>query len=217
MLTANRMTTVRAVSDRSRQLAGLALFVLAAQFLIVIMAGASIAPNYDDAGGAISDLGVIAATAPLFNASLIVVGVLNILGGYLLYRIHRKAWCFAVFVVAGIGALGAGVFTLESGGLHGVAALLAFVFFNVEAIAVGTLIRGWMRPISLIAGAIGMVFVALMLVGDSGNPAAFGPIGHGGTERMIVYPAMIWLLALGGYLMASMADADPASDRGRPL
>lgn len=32
-------------------------------------------------------------------------------------------------------------------------------------------------------------------------------IGHGGTERMIVYPAMVWLLALGGYLMA---------DRSRP-
>ena len=33
-------------------------------------------------------------------------------------------------------------------------------------------------------------------------PAAFGPIGHGGTERMIVYPAMLWMLAFGGHLMA---------------
>jgi hypothetical protein len=30
----------------------------------------------------------------------------------------------------------------------------------------------------------------------------FGPPGHGGTERMIAYPAMLWLLAFGGYLMA---------------
>jgi len=35
----------------------------------------------------------------------------------------------------------------------------------------------------------------------------FGPIGHGGTERMIAYPAMLWLLAFGGYLMAP-ADRD---------
>jgi hypothetical protein len=63
-----------------------------------------------------------------------------------------------------------------------------------------------MRPISWVAGIIGLVYVAIMIVGDAGNPAVFGPIGHGGAERMIVYPVMLWMLALGGYLMA---------DRGR--
>jgi len=38
---------------------------------------------------------------------------------------------------------------------------------------------------------------------DGGNPAAFGPIGHGGTERMLIYPAMLWMLTFGGYLMAA--------------
>jgi hypothetical protein len=33
---------------------------------------------------------------------------------------------------------------------------------------------------------------------------------------MIVYPAMIWLIALGGYLMASSAD-DDLTRAGRPL
>ena len=42
-----------------------------------------------------------------------------------------------------------------------------------------------------------------MVIGDAGNAAAFGPIGHGGTERMIVYPVMLWMLAFGGYLMAA--------------
>jgi hypothetical protein len=40
-----------------------------------------------------------------------------------------------------------------------------------------------------------------MVIGDSGNTAVFGPIGHGGAERMIVHPVMLWLLAFGGYLM----------------
>ena len=206
MLIANRVTTAQATTDRSRRLAGLALFVLAAQFMTVIMLGASIAPNYDDSAGAISDLGVIAATAPLFNASLIIVGVLNVVGGWLLYRVHRRAWCLAAFGLAGIGAIGAGVFPLDTGAMHSLSALLGFVFLNVEAIMVGTLIHGWLRPISFLAGAIGLVFVVLMAVGDSGNAAAFGPIGHGGTERMIVYPAMIWLIAFGGYLMALAED-----------
>jgi hypothetical protein len=42
-----------------------------------------------------------------------------------------------------------------------------------------------------------------MLIGDGGNPAVFGAIGHGGSERMIAYPAMLWLLVFGGYLIAS--------------
>jgi hypothetical protein len=41
-----------------------------------------------------------------------------------------------------------------------------------------------------------------MVIGDGGNTAAFGVIGHGGTERMIVYPVMLWLVAFGGYLIA---------------
>ena len=74
---------------------------------------------------------------------------------------------------------------------------------EVPAKVVGTAfaIRGPMRAIALGAGAAGLVFVAVMIVGDGGNPDVFGPIGHGGAERMIVYPAMLWLLAFGGYLI----------------
>jgi uncharacterized RDD family membrane protein YckC len=64
-----------------------------------------------------------------------------------------------------------------------------------------------MRALAVIAGAVGLVFVVLMAIGDAGNTAAFGPIGHGGTERMIVYPVMLWLVAFGGYLLGG-------SDRG---
>jgi hypothetical protein len=62
-----------------------------------------------------------------------------------------------------------------------------------------------LRLISALAGTLGIVFVVLMVIGDAGNTAAFGPIGHGGTERMIVYPVMLWMLAFGGYLMARPA------------
>ena len=65
--------------------------------------------------------------------------------------------------------------------------------------------------ISLVAGLAGLAYVVVMVIGDAGNPAIFGPIGHGGAERMIAYPVMGWLLAIGGYLMAS----DPAAERER--
>jgi hypothetical membrane protein len=107
----------------------------------------------------------------------------------------------ATFALAGVGAIGAGLFPLDTGGLHGLAALLAFVFFNVQAIGSATRLDGVLRALAVLAGGLGLVFVVLMALGDGGNTAAFGPIGHGGTERMIVYPVMLWLVAFGGYLL----------------
>jgi hypothetical membrane protein len=199
------MTAGATLSAGSRA-AGVLLFALAAQFMTVIMLAASMAPGYDVPGGAISDLGTVPETRLLFNASLIAVGVLNLASGLLLFRQHPSRAMLALFTLAGVGALGAGVFPLDSGGPHGLFALVAFMAFNLEALAVASIVSGPMRVISLLAGAIGLVFVVLMAVGDSGNAAAFGPIGHGGTERMIVYPAMLWMLAFGGYLMAGRDD-----------
>lgn len=187
---------------RELRLAGLSMLLLAAGFLTVIMLGGSIAPAYDYAGGAISDLGVTPETALLFNATLVAVGLLNIAGGYLFYRWHRRTWILAIFVLAGIGALGAGLFPLSTGTAHSLFALAGFLFFNLEALASAVVLARPMNVISALVGLAGIGFVVLMVIGDAGNAAAFGAIGHGGAERMIVYPVMLWLLALGGYLIA---------------
>jgi len=202
---ATAASTIRLRSETQRvstRTSGVLLFALAAEFMTVIMLAASMAPGYDIAGGAISDLGVIPETALLFNLSLIAVGALNIIGGYLSYRIHRHRWILGVYLVAGAGAIGAGLVPLDKGDLHSLFALVAFLFFNIEAIASGTIVEGPMRILSFLAGIVGLAFVVIMVIGDGGNTAVFGPIGHGGAERMIVYPAMLWLMAFGGYLMA---------------
>ena len=182
--------------------AGLLLFAVGAGFITVSMLAASIAPGYDFHAAAISDLGVIGETALLFNGLLVAVGVLNAAGGYLFYRSHRRRGLLAIYLVAGIGAIGAGLLPLDTGGLHSLFALLAFLSFNIEAIATAAVLTGTMRLVSIGAGAIGLVYVVIMVIGDAGNPAIFGAIGHGGSERMIAYPALLWTLALGGYLMA---------------
>ena len=188
-----------ATNDRR---AGELFLVAGATFLIGTMLAASIAPGYDYHAAAISDLGVIEETAGLLNVLLIVVGALNILGGYWYFRSHGRAGLLALFVLGGMGAMGAGFMPLSTGTVHSLFALAGFVFLNLEAIASGPRLTGPIRPASILAGAIGLVYVLVMVVGDSGNGAVFGPIGHGGTERMIVYPAMLWLLAMGGHLMA---------------
>jgi hypothetical protein len=140
---------------------------------------------------------------------LIGIGVLNLAGGYLFYRRHRRTWLLAAYVAGGIGALGAGLFPLSTGGLHSTFALVAFVFFNVEALATAAVVSGPLRAVSAVAGVVGLIYVVVMVIGDGGNPAVFGAIGHGGSERMIAYPTMLWLLALGGYLMARPKEDAP--------
>jgi hypothetical membrane protein len=183
--------------------------LLAGLFMTAIMLAASMAPAYDLNSTAISDLGVIPETALLFNASLVAVGLLNIAGGLAFHREHGRGWILALYVLAGLGALGAGLVPLNTSGLHGLFALVAFLFFNVQAIASGTLVSGPMRVVSVTLGLAGLAFVVLMVIGDAGNPAVFGAIGHGGAERMIVYPPMLWMLAFGGYLMVSRGEGSP--------
>jgi hypothetical membrane protein len=197
------LTPVRAhvAAGQAPRVAGVLFFILAAGFLTVIMLGASMAPGYDYAGGAISDLGRIPETALLFNGSLVALGLLNAAGGILFHRVHGRSIVLAWFLIAAIGSIGAGLFPLGSGGLHGVFALVAFFAFNLEAIATAWAVRGPMRAISALAGVVGLGYTVAMGFGDAGYTAVFGPIGHGGTERMIVYPALLWMLALAGYLL----------------
>jgi len=185
--------------------AGVVFVVLAAQFLTVTMLAAAIAPDYAFRTAAISDLGVIPETALLFNASLVLAGLLNVLGGYYLYTLHDTRWLLALFVLAGIGAIGAGLVPLDAGDLHGVFALLAFLFMNLEVVGTATRTRGGLRMLLAAAGVIGLVFVGVMILGDAGVAGVFDIIGHGGVERMIVYPVMFALLALGGGLLAPRA------------
>ena len=196
-------------AEIERRASGVALLAVGASFLIVSMLAASMAPGYDFHGGAISDLGVIAATAMLFNILLVAIGTLNAVAGYLSYRSHRNIWLLAMYLLAGVGAVGAGFFPLDTGGAHTIFALLAFVFFNLEALGTAAVTRGLLRLLSAAAGAVGLVYVVVMVIGDGGNPSIFGAIGHGGSERMIAYPAMIWTLVFGGYLIAQPEPRPP--------
>lgn len=191
------------MSDSNRVYAGVLFFLGSAQFITVLMIAEAMAPGYSIYENAISDLGVISETRALFNTSLFLTGLLIASGGYLFHRTHRKPWITALFILAGIGVMGAGVFNLDYG-IHGIFAFMAFLFVNFQAIASATLIRGPLKTLSPILGIVGLVALGLMVAGDIGGiTAAFGPIGHGGTERLIVYPGLLWLTAFGGYLMAS--------------
>ena len=182
-------------------MAGLFFFILAAQLMVVLMLAGSIALGYDFNQGAISDLGVIDETFWLFNSSLVLTGVLNLAAALLLVRSRRSLPVLFVYGLASVGAIGAGLIHLGNP-WHGIFALLAFLFFNIETLVGAIRLKGAIRWIGIGLGTLGLIYVVVMFIGDSGQPAIFGAIGHGGSERMIVYPPMLWLMVFGGYLMA---------------
>jgi hypothetical membrane protein len=194
----------------AEQAAGYLLFIGGAQFMLIMMLLEAVAPGYSMHDNAISDLGTIPETALFFNVSLIAIGVLNIVAGLLLYKVLGDKIALAFFVLGGIGAVGAGLITLDNPlGLHGLFALLAFLFLNLEAIMIGLKLYGGTKVISVLAGVVGLVFLVIMILVDSGAIDPSGSIGHGGVERMIAYPALIWMTMFGGYLLA-----EPSLKRG---
>lgn len=206
-----RRRSQRGHQDRPLRYTGLLLVALAAAFLLALMIGAAIRPGYDFREAAISDLGVFPETALLFNGSLALVAVLNLFAGYYFYRVHGQRWLFGVFVAGSVGALGTGLFPLGSGPVHQMFAFVAFLSFNLEAIGSGRWAGGILRYLSTGVGLIGLAFLAVFVLGSSGVPVVFGLLGYGGTERMIIYPALLWALVFGGYLLGQPSQRDRQS------
>jgi hypothetical membrane protein len=111
-----------------------------------------------------------------------------------------------------IGAMGVGIFTSAFTTIHGIVALMAFGFGGLSAIASLKVSKLPLSAISVILGVITLGAVALFACGlvttgsltTSEPPASefFLGIGPGGMERMIVYPALIWLILFSGHLIA---------------
>ena len=185
----------------SQRIAGLCFVLFPALFFTTLMMSETLAPGYMLHDTAISDLGVIPESATVFNTSLIAVGVLTVIGTLALWRTQGGVGKIVLLLLAGVGAIGAGSIPLSTPGIHGIFALMAFVFFNLAIFGTAMGEAGLLKWIGFVLGLIGCAYVVIMFFGDSGQPELFGAIGHGGAERMIVYPPMIWFLIYGGGLL----------------
>jgi hypothetical membrane protein len=171
--------------------------------MVMMMLLEAVAQGYSMHDNAISDLGTFPEARLFFNASLFAIGLMNLVADYFLYGSLGDKVLLTMFCLGGIGVMGAGLVPLDSPlGFHGIFAFLAFLFLNIEAIMVGVKLHGALKAISVLAGMIGLIFLVIMVLVDSGSIDMSGSIGHGGIERMIAYPALIWMIIFGGYLLA---------------
>ncbi len=185
-------------------LPGLLLFIAGAIILMGIITAEIFYPaGYTTANSEISDLG---ATRPLpvsvsyqpsasiFNATMIIGGLLILAASLILFRTGTK-WYLVLFpALLGIGVLGVGIFPGNNAFFHPLFALLTFISGGLAAIVSSRMTRAPFSYLLVLLGIITLSFLFLSSV--------FIPIlGDGGTERFVAYPLIIWMIGLGGYLI----------------
>lgn len=192
--------------------AGAVLFFGVVQFAIFEMVAEFVYPNYSVSGNYISDLGppcsggascASHASWLIFDASIAVLGLSVLLSAYFLQRYFRWRPFTCMIALAGVGALGVGIFNESAPyDLHGLFSLITFLFIGLSAILS---FRMQKPPLSYFAIFLGLVtLVSLILfIPDSGvSIGGTLGIGPGGLERLIVFPVLFWSLGFSGHLMA---------------
>lgn len=178
------------------QWAGLLLFAGCAEFAIGMTVAEAIDPGYSISRNFISDLG-IGPAAIVFNPSIILLGAAILLAAIFLLHGFRDRIYAIVVAIAGIGAIGVGVFTEDFQVVHGLASLVTFVFSGLAAVLAFRIVRPPFAYLSLLIGITSLAALGLYV------SETFLNLGPGGMERMIVWPVLIWGATFGGFLMSA--------------
>jgi len=191
-----------ALSQASR--AGLSLFIGAVQFGVGLILAEIYYPGYSVANNYVSDLGatcvkggctIYQPTSNIFNLSIIILGLLVISTAYYLQKSFAWKPATGLVTIAGIGALGVGLFPETTGVLHGIFSLIVFLFAGLSAIVTFWLQKPPLSYLSVLLGAVTLAALFLYVGGE------YLGLGAGGMERMVVYPVLLWAIGFGGHLM----------------
>lgn len=187
------------------KVAGAALFIGAVQFGIGLILAEIYYPNYNVSLNTISDLGatcnptcqIFQPSSNIFNASIIIFGLLVLAGSYFLNRSFHSRLFTGLVVVTGIGLVGVGTFPESTGIYHGIFSLVTFLFSGLSAIVAYRYQRAPMSYFSVILGLATLVSLLLR------TQHIYLGLGNGGMERMVVYPVLLWAVGFGGGLMST--------------
>ena len=200
-----------------QRLGGALLSVAGAIILLGIISAEALYPRaYSTGANQISDLGgteppgslVFQPSATIFDGSMIVVGLLVIVGAWFVQRTFRRRSVTIPLALLGLGALGVGLFPGSTGTPHAVFAMLTFVSGGTAALTAARVATGPFRYVSILLGTVSLLTLIGYLVLREAGPMA--GLGLGGVERWIVYPIVIWVTGFGGYL-AGRADGAAAA------
>ena len=194
--------------SRFTRLAGILIFVGAAEFMLSMLVSEAIRPSYSVSTNYISDLGV-GISAPIFNGSIIALGILLAISAYPLMRgVDSRIFPVLIFLT-GLGAAGVGIFPETSGAPHSLFALVAFLFGGLAAIYSYRLTGSIFGYLSIVLGVLSLIALVMYATGH------YGALHRGGMERLIVYPTILWALGFGGYLQSNSRKAEEQTSSSR--
>ncbi len=187
----------------NKRIAGLLLFVGGVQCVLGIIIAEALYPDYSTSENWISDLG-IGPSALIFNSSVFLLGVFGIIGTYFIQRAFNSRLFSILTAITSIGAIGVGLFTEDVMVLHAIFSLITFLFGGVSAIWSYRLQKPPLSYLSVLLGALALLAIALTFSGT------YLGLGKGGMERMIAYPALLWIIGFGAHLIGSSDTSEVA-------
>jgi hypothetical membrane protein len=193
-----------------RKVAGTLFLIAVTQFILGFIIAEALYPGYSVSNNYISDLGV-GPSSMIFNSSVFLLGMLILIGTYFLKNISNFKTLNILLLLMALGSMGVGIFTKDIETIHGAVSLVAFLFAGLSAIASFRVLE---KPLSLISMILGLITLGALALFSGGlitsgsltsneafDSILFLGLGPGGMERMIIYPALIWLAGFAGYLL----------------
>jgi hypothetical membrane protein len=157
--------------------------------------------NYSVHRNSISDLAATTArTTFIMEPAGFVWGLCWLFGSYFLLRNTGKRGLFILYLLPAIGVLLA-ISSPENVNvaIHSVGAVIAFIPGAMAAIYSYKLIQSELKYFSLVLGFVSL-FGVILEFGAYYSYIVQQVLGPGGTERVIVYPLLVWLISFGAYL-----------------
>lgn len=133
-------------------------------------------------------------SAAIFNITMIITGMMIILGAYYVQVIFKKLLTSIPLVLFGVGILGVGIFPGNIVPWHGIFALVIFIFGGISAITSFKIVN---EPLKYIFICFGIIALAFLFFAKFFSPV----LGVGGAERWLFYPLTFWITGLGAYLL----------------
>lgn len=186
--------------------AGIILLIGSIQFIMGVNLAEALFPGYSVRTNTLSYLGgsvpLVQPSAIIFDISVILLGILSLISVYLILKSGGCRLFSTCLAISAIGSLGVGLFPQYMGGIHTLFAVLIFLFGNLAVIFSYRLgLNIPMVIVSMIMGLLPLlIFLSVIILGTGLTNPLVAYLGVGGTERLIIYPSLFYLIGLGGYL-----------------
>jgi len=187
---------------------GGALYIIAVfQFFVFELVAETLYPGFSISNNYISDLGATCSAPPsiascavyqpsatIYDTTVFLLGLMLLAGTFFVYIGTRKKAYGIAALVADLAILLTGLFPENTGWIHAIISEFAFAFTGISLILAWQLAKkgGVFRYLIVAFGILTLGFTFFGGLSDV--------IGVGGEEWLIVFPALLGVLALGGHL-----------------